>query len=187
MAKLGYARVSTRGQDPGPQVERLKAAGCEKVWVETASGYRDDRPELAALLAYARDGDALTIVRLDRVGRSVPHLIGLVTDLDKRSVGLVSLSDSIDTTTASGRLVFTVMAAIAAFEGELRRERQELAWAEGKQKGRPTVVTPEQLALCHRLRREGKSYRQISEALSMPKTTVFRALTPVEEPCLTAT
>ena len=85
MAKVGYARVSTRGQDPGPQVKALEAAGCTKVFVEKVSGYKSDRPELAACLAYLRDGeDVLTVAGLDRLGRSVQHLLGLAAELEGR-------------------------------------------------------------------------------------------------------
>jgi DNA invertase Pin-like site-specific DNA recombinase len=180
MARLGYARVSTREQDPGPQVEQLRAAGCERVWVEKASGYRDDRPELASLLEYAREGDVVVAVQLARISRSVRHLLDLAQTLQQRSIGFASLTDSIDTTTASGRFTFTVLAAVAALEGELRRERQEAAWASGKQRGRPTTITPEQLALARALQVEGKTYGQIAKALNRPKTTVFRALTAKE-------
>lgn len=174
--RLGYARVSTTEQDPGYQVDALHAAGCARVWTEKASGYRSDRPELDDLLQYARPGDTIVIWRLDRLGRSVQHLLSVSKVLADRGIDLVSLSESIDTTTATGRFTFTVLAAVADLEGNLRRERQEAAWAAGKQRGRPTVVTAEQLQLARRLREEGKSFKQISDALGMRKTTVFRAL-----------
>jgi DNA invertase Pin-like site-specific DNA recombinase len=177
MAMLGYARVSTTEQDPGPQVEQLHAAGCERVWVESASGYRDDRPELAALLDYARDGDVIVIWRLDRLARSTQHLLSLSADLDKRGVGLKSLSDPIDTTTATGKLIYTLLAAIAEFEGNLRRERQEIAWSAGKPKGRPGSLTGEQRTLAARLRGEGRSLAEIGRAVGAPKTTIHRHLT----------
>jgi DNA invertase Pin-like site-specific DNA recombinase len=180
MTKLGYARVSTGEQDPEYQVRALTDAGCEKVWVETASGYRDRRPELDSLLEYARAGDAVVIWRLDRLGRSVQHLLLLSKQLDERQIDLTSLNDSIDTTTAAGRFTFTLLAAVAELEGNLRRERQEAAWAAGKQKGRPTVVTPEQLVLARKLREDGHSYREIAELIGRGKTVVFRALNPRE-------
>jgi len=176
MTKLGYARVSTRGQDPTPQADALTAAGCERVWVEKASGYRDDRPELDDLLRYARAGDVVVIVQLARISRSVQHLLRLAAELDGRGIGLVSLSDSIDTTTATGRFTFTVLAAVAALEGELRRERQEAAWEAGKQKGRPTVVTPEQLRIARQLQAGGSSITEISRSVGVPRTTIYRAL-----------
>lgn len=178
--KLGYARVSTRDQDPSHQIGPLEAAGCERVWVETASGYRDDRPQLADLLSHARAGDVIVVARLDRLGRSVRHLLVTMAEITERQIGFVSLSESIDTTTAQGRMVLTMMAAVSEFEGNLRRERQEAAWANGAQKGRPTVVTPEQLKLMRQLRTDGASYREIGQALRLPKTTVFRALSGVE-------
>jgi len=177
MTMLGYARVSTTDQDPAPQVAQLRAAGCDRVFVESASGYRDDRPELAALLDYARDGDVIVIWRLDRLARSTTHLLSLSADLDKRGIGLKSLSDPIDTTSATGRLVYTLLAAIAQFEGDLRRERQQIAWEAGKPKGRPPTLTGGQRDLAARLRGEGKSLAEIGRAVGAPKTTIHRHLT----------
>jgi DNA invertase Pin-like site-specific DNA recombinase len=99
---LGYARVSTGEQDPALQRDALAAAGCARVWVDVASGSRDDRPELARLLEGLLPGDTLVVWRLDRLGRSLRHLIDTVTALDKRGVGFRSLQESIDTTTSGG-------------------------------------------------------------------------------------
>src|SRR5690554_2555196 len=103
-ARIGYARVSTADQTTDPQTDRLAAAGCERIFVETASGALRDRPQLRACLDYLRPGDVLVVAKLDRLGRSLAHLIETVTTLDSRGIGLVSLSESIDTTTAAGRL-----------------------------------------------------------------------------------
>lgn len=176
MTKLGYARISTRDQTVEQQTEILTKAGCERVWVETASGYRADRPELAALLDYAREGDTIVIWRLDRLGRSVKHLLATATDLHDRGIELVSLTEAIDTTSAMGKMVFTVLAALAEFEGNLRRERQELAWANGAQRGRPKVMSVAQTELARRLRAEGQSLAEIGRGLGIPKTTLHRTL-----------
>lgn len=177
MAKFGYARVSTREQDPQTQVEQLRAAGCEQFYVEKASGYNDARPELARMLERLQPGDVVVVVQLARISRSVRHLLEIADTLQSAQVDLVSLTDSIDTTTASGRFAFTVLGAVAALECEMRRERQEAAWAAGKQKGRPTTVTPEQLALARRLHGEGATFGEIAKSIGRPKTTVYRALT----------
>src|SRR5690606_29679635 len=110
---LGYARVSTAHQNAEMQVEALRAAGAERIWTETMSGARDDRPQLAALFDYARAGDVLTVWRLDRLGRSLPHLLTIARDLQDRGIELRSLTEAIDTTTPGGRLVFHVFGAVA--------------------------------------------------------------------------
>ena len=143
MTVLGYARVSTAHQSPDMQIDALKQAGAERIWTEQVSGGRDDRPELAALLAYARRGDVLAVWRLDRLGRSLPHLLKVVEDLDAAGVELRSLTEAIDTTTAGGRLVFHVFAAVAQFERALAGERSAAgvaaARAAGRNPGRPAL------------------------------------------------
>lgn len=176
MAKLGYARISTKDQTVEQQTEILTRAGCERVWFETASGYRADRPELAALLDYAREGDVIVVWRLDRLGRNVKHLLDTAADLKVRGIQFVSLTEQIDTTTAMGQMLFTFLAALAEFEGNLRRERQELAWANGAQKGRPRSMTVAQEELARRLRAEGQSLQEIARGLGVAKTTLHRTL-----------
>jgi DNA invertase Pin-like site-specific DNA recombinase len=120
---LGYARVSTTDQQPGLQVDALERAGCYRVFTETASGARADRPVLAQVLDQLRPGDTLIVWKLDRLGRSLRHLVDVVTGLADRGVGFRSLQESIDTTTPGGKLVFHVFAALAEFERDLIRER----------------------------------------------------------------
>jgi len=110
---LGYVRVSTTVQDPGLQHDALRAAGCWRTWTDTASGFRTDRPQLAEVMAALRPGDTLTVWRLDRLGRSLPHLIDTVRGLEERGVGFQSLQESIDTTTPGGRLVFHIFGSLA--------------------------------------------------------------------------
>ncbi len=115
---LGYARVSTAEQTAALQQDALRAAGCQRIWSDTASGARTDRPQLAAVFDQLR-GDTLVVWRLDRLGRSLPHLIDTIGELQARGVGFKSVQEGIDTTTPGGRLVFHVFGALASFEREL--------------------------------------------------------------------
>ena len=139
---IGYARVSSIGQDHDAQTEKLKAAGAEKVFHEKRSGLDRERPALEQCLEFARDGDILIITKLDRLAHSASHLHQIVETLDRKGVGFRVLDDaSLDTTTRTGKLVFGILASIAEFETALRRERQmegiARAKAEGKTGGRP--------------------------------------------------
>jgi DNA invertase Pin-like site-specific DNA recombinase len=133
---VGYARVSTDTQTTDGQSDALNAAGCERVFVETMSGTRADRPELAAALEFARSGDCLVIVRLDRLARSVKQLVSTVDNLKERGIGLRSLHENIDTTSATGRLIFHIFASLGQFEVELLRERTRTALAAARARGR---------------------------------------------------
>jgi DNA invertase Pin-like site-specific DNA recombinase len=125
---LGYARVSTTDQQPQLQVDALERAGCYRVFTETASGARADRPTLAQLLDQLRPGDTLVVWKLDRLGRSLRHLVDIITSLADRGIGFRSLQEAIDTTTPGGKLVFHVFAALAEFERNLIRERTSAGW-----------------------------------------------------------
>jgi DNA invertase Pin-like site-specific DNA recombinase len=142
---VGYARVSTPEQRLDLQRDALVKAGCERVFEDVASGAQAERPGLAAALAFVRPGDTLAVWRLDRLGRSLPHLIEAVTALRERGVGFRSLQESLDTTTSGGKLVFHVFAALAEFERDLIRERTSAglaaARARGRRGGRPSVMT----------------------------------------------
>ena len=138
---IGYARVSTEGQDPALQLDALARAGCERVFEERASGARADRPVLAEAMAYARSSVVVVVWGLDRFGRSLKDLIQNVQDLKARSVGFRSLTEAVDTTTSGGQLVFHIFGALAEFGRELIRERTmaglEAARARGRKGGRP--------------------------------------------------
>ena len=123
MALIGYARVSTQDQNLEFQREALKEAGCERIYTDQLSGARADRPGLTEALDYARAGDTLVIWKLDRLGRSMPHLVELARNLEDREIHLRSITDQIDTTTAAGRFFFHVMAAMASMERDLIVER----------------------------------------------------------------
>ena len=137
---LGYARVSTLHQSPDMQIKALTEAGTERIWTERMSGAHDDRPELAALLDYARRGDVLMVWRLDRLGRSLPHLLTIASDLQDRGIELRSLTEAIDTTTAGGRLIFHVFGAVAEFERAIAAERTAAGVAAARAAGRPGLT-----------------------------------------------
>ncbi len=134
--KIGYARVSTRDQTPDLQVDALKAAGCERVYQDVASGAKAARPALDELLGQLRNGDVLVIWKLDRLGRSLKHLVELVDRLMKLGVGLVSLNDPVDTTHAQGRFVFNLFASLAEFEREVISERTQAGLSAARARGR---------------------------------------------------
>lgn len=152
---IGYARVSTQDQDTEMQRVALAEAGCEKVFTEKASGARRDRPELASALQYVRKGDTIVVWKLDRLARSLRQLIETVEELEVRGVGLRSLTESIDTTTNGGKLVFHLFAALAEFERGLIRERTfaglAAARARGRIGGRPRQLDDEKLAVARAL------------------------------------
>ncbi len=125
---LGYARVSTADQQPRLQVDALERAGCLRVFTETGSGALADRPVLEQVLDHLRPGDTLVVWKLDRLGRSLRHLVDTVTALAERGVGFRSLQEQVDTTTPGGKLVFHVFAALAEFERDLIRERTSAGW-----------------------------------------------------------
>jgi len=182
--KIGYARVSTREQNLDLQVDALKAAGCGRVYQEVASGTKTARPALDELLGQLRAGDVLVIWKLDRMGRSLKHLVELVGSLMERKVGLLSLNDPIDTTSAQGRLVFNLFASLAEFERELIRERTQAglsaARARGRVGGRPKGLSAkaEATALAaETLYRERKlSVAAIAQKLHISKSTLYSYL-----------
>ena len=156
--QIGYARVSTEEQTLNLQLDALKAAGCDQLFTDRVSGAKADRPGLANTLGHLRDGDTLVVWRLDRLGRSLPHLIATVTALADRGVSFKSLTESIDTTNTGGRLIFHIFGALAEFERDLIRERTQAglraARARGRKGGHPRVKSladPKQLALAQRL------------------------------------
>src|ERR1700712_5516244 len=151
---IGYARVSTHEQNLDLQEDALKAAGCQKVYTDKTRGTKAERPGLEKALADVRPGESLVVWKLDRLGRSLKHLIGTVTDLSNRGVGFRSLQEAIDTTTSGGKLIFHVFGALAEFERDLIRERTQAglqaARARGRVGGRPkakTLDTPQKQAL----------------------------------------
>ncbi|MBU9348635.1 recombinase family protein [Burkholderia multivorans] len=185
MHVVGYARVSTAEQDATLQREALQAAGAVKVFEDVASGAKADRPGLDAALAYLREGDILAVWKLDRLGRSLPHLVQTVAELAARGVGFRSLTENIDTTTPNGRLVFHLFAALADFERDLIRERTRaglaVAKARGRNGGRRPVVTADKLARARELiDAKGLTVREAAARVKVGKTALYRALSVAE-------
>jgi DNA invertase Pin-like site-specific DNA recombinase len=176
---IGYARVSTDDQVLDSQHDALAAAGCEQVYDDVASGARDDRPGLEQAMKALRKGDVLVVYKLDRVGRSLPHLVELVAELERREVGFRVLTGQIDTTTAAGRLVFHIFAALAEFERELIRERTraglDAARARGRKGGRPSKMTPSKLRMAMALMADPSSVAQeVATQLGVSTATLYR-------------
>jgi DNA invertase Pin-like site-specific DNA recombinase len=175
---IGYARVSTDDQNLHLQRDALAAGGCEKVFEDKASGAKADRPGLTAAIEFARRGDLLVIWRLDRLGRSLKDLIRLAELLDGRGVGLRSLTDSIDTSSSGGRLVFHMFGALAEFERQLIRERTTAglaaARARGRFGGRRKALDPDKRRLAVQLYAERKhTVREICRLMGISKPTLY--------------
>ncbi len=179
--RIGYARVSTAEQQLHLQEDALKAAGCEKIFTDTLSGAVTDRPGLQAALDYARPGDVLVVWKLDRLGRSLLHLIETVQMLHQRDIGFQSLQESIDTTTPGGQLVFHIFAALAEFERALIRERTQAGLAaartRGRLSGRPRRLTPEQVRMAQQMvTTGGMTHTEVAQALKVSRSTLYRTL-----------
>lgn len=178
---FGYARVSTGDQDSRLQHDALEAAGCYKVFTDTASGALASRPELGKLLDQLRPGDTLVVWRLDRLGRSIRHLIDQLTELQERGIEFRSLQENIDTGSSGGRLVFHIFASLAEFERDLISERThaglEAARARGRRGGRPPLLSGDKLRTARKLyEQQDMTVAQIGEVLGVSRTTVYRAL-----------
>jgi len=178
---IGYARVSTSEQSADMQVQALQAAGCERVFIETASGARADRPELEKALAFLRHSDQLVVWRLDRLARSLKQLIETVEMLDGRGIGFRSLTEAIDTTSAGGRLVFQIFGALAEFERALIRERTnaglEAARRKGRKGGRPSALDATGLFQARALLADGKlTAKEVAKRLGVSVSTLYKHL-----------
>ncbi len=180
--RIGYARVSTLDQNPELQLQKLRDAGCEKLVIERASGARIDRPELGRLLSdMLREGDTLVVWKLDRLARSLKQLIATAEDLKARKIGLVSLTDSIDTSSPGGMLVFHMLGAIAEFERALIRERTaaglEEARRKGKRGGRPRSLSEKDAAAARALLADGTlTAKEVAARFGVSKATLYRYL-----------
>lgn len=179
--RIGYARVSTKEQSLSLQVDALKKAGCDQIHEEIASGAKTSRPVLEEIMRNLREGDTLIIWKLDRLGRNLAHLIHLTTKLIEIKVGLISLNDPIDTSTAQGRMVFGIFASLAEFERELIRERTQAglksARVRGRKGGRPKGMTQaaiEKAVIAEALYKNGSiPVKKIAEQLGISKTTLY--------------
>jgi DNA invertase Pin-like site-specific DNA recombinase len=178
---IGYARVSTHEQTLDLQMDALTAAGCDRVFQDMASGARTARPGLDDALDHAREGDTIVVWRLDRLGRSLKHLIEVVTEMQERGVGFRSLQESIDTTTPGGKLIFHVFGALAEFERNLIQERTlaglAAARARGRNGGRPRKLSKTKVDLLYRLYDEREhTVVEIAKIIGISKTTLYRYL-----------
>lgn len=182
---IGYARVSTHDQTLNLQKDALEKAGCSKLFTDTASGVKTERKGLDEALTYVRAGDTLVVWRLDRLGRSLPHLITTMTDLEERGIGFKSLTENIDTTTSGGKLIFHIFGALAEFERNLIRERTTAglvaARERGRKGGRPKALTRKQLSIALDLYEKRHPIAEICRTLKISRATLYRVLKSEEK------
>ena len=176
---IGYARVSTQQQTTDPQEDELRRAGCEQVFTDTISGAKAERPGLESMLAQARKGDVIVVVRLDRLGRSLIQLVETVAQMEKARIGFRSLSERIDSTSAGGKLIFHIFASLAEFERGLIRERVraglDSARARGRVGGRPRKEDGTRQAMAATILNDPKkNVQDVCRALRVSRATAFR-------------
>ncbi len=179
MTTIGYARVSSTGQDLTVQLEKL--SGCDKIFKEKRSGLDTGRPELKRCLEYLREGDTLLVTKIDRLARSTPDLYRIVSLLTEKGVAFRVIDDpSIDTTSRTGKLVMGVLALIAEFENDIRRERQmdgiKKARDQGVRFGRRPILVPKIVQQVRKLRKGGKTVPEIMRLTDLSKASIYRAL-----------
>jgi len=180
---LGYARISTNDQNFDLQIDALTKHGCKRFYKDTVSGAKSKRPGLDEMLKEARPKDIIVIWKLDRLGRSLKHLVDLVAELNERDIGLRSLNDPIDTTTAQGRLVFNIFASLAEFEREIIRERTNAGLAAARARGRTGGRKPglsedakRKARIAQSYYEEGMAVNQITKSIGISKATLYRYL-----------
>lgn len=180
---IGYGRVSTDEQDLSLQIDDLKKAGCEKIFTDKISGSKFERVGLKNCLTYLKEGDTLMVWRIDRLGRSLQHLVSIVSGFQEKGIHFKSIHDgAIDTTTASGELVFNIFASMAQFERKLIQERTQAglnaARARGRIGGRKSISSddPKVLAVKSLHKDKGKSIGEICKALNISRATFYRYL-----------
>jgi DNA invertase Pin-like site-specific DNA recombinase len=175
---IGYARVSTQDQTLDLQKDALQKEGCERIFTDSVGGTKARRPGLEEALSHLRSGDTLVVWRLDRLGRSLRHLIDTVTELEVRGVGFKSLTENIDTTTSGGKLVFHIFGALAEFEREIIRERTQAglqaARARGKSGGRRRALRPKQEQIARQLYDSKTPVKEICQTLGISRATFYR-------------
>ena len=176
---IGYARVSTQDQTLNLQKDALEKLGCNKIFTDTASGAKAERTGLNEALEYVREGDTLAVWRLDRLGRSLKHLIETITELNNRKIGFKSIQESIDTTTSGGKLIFHIFGALAEFERDIIRERTQAglqaARARGRNGGRPKSLTGKKVAMVQALYNDkNNTVDEICKTLNISRATLYR-------------
>jgi len=178
---VGYARVSTQEQNLDLQKDTLGKARCEKIFVDHVSGVASDRPGIDNAMKFLREGDTLVVWRLDRLGRSLKHLIELIGHLEERKIGFRSLQETIDTTSSGGKLIFHIFGALAEFERNLIRERTKAgltaARARGRKGGRPKALDSQKREVAVRLYKERKhSVKEVCRIMGISKPTLYSYL-----------
>ena len=180
MAVVAYIRVSSTGQSLEVQQQLMEEFGVDKVFAEKVSGTTQNRPKLQECLSYVREGDTLVITKLDRLARSVSHLHQIVDDLTSRGVGFKVLQQNIDTTTKEGRLMFSVLGALAQFENELRKERceegRQAAVSRGVKFGAPKKLNDEQVVEMRKKREDGVMIKDLMKEYGLSKASVYRLI-----------
>jgi DNA invertase Pin-like site-specific DNA recombinase len=176
---IGYARVSTSDQTIDLQKDALDKAGCDKIFTDTASGAKAERIGLDQAVSYVRKGDTLVVWRLDRLGRSLPHLIETITSLNDRGIGFKSITEAIDTTTSGGKLIFHIFGALAEFERDIIRERTQAglnaARARGRLGGRPKALSPKKAQMAKALYKDkNNTIDEICRTLNISRATLYR-------------
>ncbi|OPY62253.1 MAG: DNA-invertase hin [Pelotomaculum sp. PtaU1.Bin065] len=177
---IGYARVSTQDQNLDLQLDDLKKAGCEKFFTDVMSGAKSKRDGLEEAINFLREGDTLVVWKLDRLGRSLKHLIEVVTSFNDRKIGFRSLKENIDTTTSGGKLIFHIFGALAEFEREIIRERTcaglAAARARGRTGGRKRVMDDQKVAMAMSLINNNIPPNKVCETLGVSRATLYRYL-----------
>jgi Site-specific recombinases, DNA invertase Pin homologs len=178
---IGYARISTNEQNLNLQTDALTKAGCEKIFTDTASGAKSDRTGLTEAINFMRKGDTLCVWKLDRLGRSLKHLIETVLALQALGKGFCSLQENIDTTTSGGKLFFHIFGALAEFERDIIRERTRAGLASARSRGRlggrPSIMNSKKLKMATSLYADGKTQvGEICETLGISRATFYRHL-----------
>jgi DNA invertase Pin-like site-specific DNA recombinase len=176
---IGYARVSTQDQTLDLQKDALEKIGCAKIFTDIISGSTTERSGLDEALVYVREGDTLVVWRLDRLGRSLKHLIETITNLNNRKIGFKSITENIDTTTSGGKLIFHIFGALAEFERDIIKERTQAglqaARARGRLGGRPKALNQKKLSIAQALYNDkSNSIADICKTLNISRATLYR-------------
>ena len=179
--KIGYSRISTSDQNLDLQTDALNKEGCSQIFSDTASGAKTDRPGLEEALSFLRKGDTLVVWKLDRLGRSLKHLIDVINQLNDRGIYFKSIQESIDTSTSGGKLIFHVFGALAEFERDIIRERTmaglKAARARGRKGGRPRVMDDKIIAMAKALMADhSNSVKDVCQTLGISRSTLYRCL-----------
>ena len=176
---IGYARVSTYDQNLDLQVDALKDIGCQKIFTDKSSGKNKERLGLDEALAYAREGDVIVTWKLDRMGRSLKHLVEVITDLESKGIGFTSIQENINTTTSGGKLIFHIFAALAEFESDIIKERTHAGLAaarsRGRNGGRPKALTDQQIKQLRVMSKDNSiTVQEICKTFNISKGTYYK-------------